>query len=58
MLQLSDPMLHIGAPIVVAPDLLASLRLAGHENSKGVTGDINQLIPPRAAESGYLGQRD
>src|SRR5690242_14158017 len=43
MLQFSNPILHVGSSIVIAPDFLGGLRLASHENAKGVTRNINQF---------------
>ncbi len=49
MLPFSNPILHIRAPIVIAPDLVGSLRLARHENAKRVTRNVNQFAAPAVA---------
>jgi len=43
MLQLGDAILGIGSPIVIAPDLLSSLPLTGHEDTERITGNVNQF---------------
>lgn len=43
MLQFSDAILDVCAPVVIAPDLRSSLRVANHENAKGIDWDINQF---------------
>ena len=46
-LQFCDPLLHIGPPIVVAPNFFGRVGPAGHEEPKRVAGNVQELAPER-----------
>src|SRR5512138_1005211 len=41
--QFGNPVFHVGAPVVVAPDLLGSIDATGDEHTEGVAGHVDQL---------------
>ena len=43
MLQLGNAIFHVGPPIVVAPDLRRPVGTTGDEDTKCITGHVDQL---------------
>ena len=54
VLQFGDAVFHVGAPIVTAPDLRRSRRLAGDEDTKCIAGHVNQFAPHTGAGFPHL----
>src|ERR1019366_6023345 len=45
--EFGDPVFRVGAMIVVPPDLFRRCRQTGHQQAKGVLGQIDQLLSHR-----------
>ena len=54
VLQLCDAVFHVGAPVVIAPDLLRCVAATGDEDAEGVTRHVDQLATHAIAAFAHL----